>query len=148
MPEGNATAKRRARRLLRPAVLALALIPALYLLYCLAVAIGFSLARGPTQVAVRNRTGEILEKVQIVLDNWDNAPTVESIGRLEPGEERITRPEKLDFSARLSFVLGGRELRHQKSVDLWNGETYAFEVQPDGTVRSGYDYGEGLIRAR
>lgn len=46
------------------------------------------------------------------------------------------------FSIRLLFVLGGREYVHHDAVDLRRGETYVFDIQPNGTVLTGC-HGDG-----
>ena len=35
----------------------------------------------------------------------------------------------------------GQEYEHVEDyIDLWTGEGWVFDIQPDGTVASGYDY--------
>lgn len=97
-----------------------------------------------TSVALRNRGTETIESVWMVLDYHGIEGTEQRWDELGAGEERAIRPKKKDLTVSLSYVLNGRKHTHEEGVDLWTGETFAFEVQPDGTVRSGYDYGKGI----
>jgi len=96
----------------------------------------FALAK--TQIVIRNGTDTTLADVEIVLDDSNGkGTTTRIIEQLKPGEERALRAGT-DTSVRISFVLAGTRHVHKESVDLFRGETYAFEIQPDGSVSSGH----------
>jgi len=99
---------------------------------------------GRTQIVVRNRTAKTLSGVEVRLDYCDAGSRTERWEEFSPGEQRTIRPQRFDLRVRLDFVLAARRHVHEEGVDLWSGETYAFEIQPDGSVRSGYDYGRGI----
>ena len=95
----------------------------------------------PTQVVIRNASGNTMSLAELVMKHPDGAVTSERFGDLPPGEQRAFDTLGLDFTARLTFVMGGREYVHEDTVDLWRGETFVFEIQPDGSVQAGHDYG-------
>ena len=116
-------------------VLALALVA-----YKMLPLVFFSLAK--TQIVIRNGADTTLIDVEIVLDDVGNkTSTTKNLAQLRPGEERALRAGQ-DTSVRITFVLDGARHVHKEFVDLWTGETYAFEIQPDGSVSSGYDHGK------
>lgn len=94
---------------------------------------------GPPGVVVRNSTPHRLAIVEAVLEYPGGGTTTERFGDLGPGEERAFSPAANDFRVRLLFVLGGREYVHHDTVDLWRGETYLFDIQPNGSVVTGYE---------
>jgi len=130
-----------ARRLGTTLVVAVVLVLALALVaYKMLPFVFFSLVK--TQIVVRNGTDTTLVDVEIVLDDvGGKTSTTKNLERLKPGEERALRVGT-DTSLRISFVLDGTRQVHKEYVDLWTGETYAFEIQTDGSVSSGYDHGK------
>ena|GEM_PF-6822694 len=115
------------------AVVVLALVVVAYIMFPV---VFFALAK--TQIVIRNGTDTMLADVKIVLyDAGSKSSTTKILEQLKPGEERAIRVGT-DTSVSISFVLDGTNHGHKEYVDLWTGETYAFEIQPDGSVRSGY----------
>jgi hypothetical protein len=115
------------------AVVVLALVVVAYIMFPV---VFFALAK--TQIVIRNGTDTTLADVEIVLDDINSkSSTTRILGQLAPGEKRAIRVGT-DTFVRISFVLDGTKHVHKEYVDLWVGETYAFEIQPDGSVSSGY----------
>ena len=115
------------------AVVVLALVVVAYIMFPV---VFFALAK--TQIVIRNGTDTMLADVKIVLyDAGSKSSTTKILEQLKPGEERAIRVGT-DTSVSISFVLDDTKHGHKEYVDLWTGETYAFEIQPDGSVRSGY----------
>jgi hypothetical protein len=99
----------------------------------------------PTQVVVRNNSSKTLSLVELVMRHPGGAVTTERFGDVAPDEEHIVYPLGPDFTARLTFIMADGEHVCEKGVDLWRGETFVFEIEPDAAVRAGHDYGHGTI---
>ena len=47
----------------------------------------------------------------------------------------------------LAFTLRGSKRETKRfSLDLWTGEGWIFEIQPDGSVKEGYDHPNSPLR--
>ena len=112
----------------------------------LVVLIGFGLVAHvltarPNRTIVRNSSGATLDDVHLTIRSLDGARTIEKhVRSLGPSRAITVRHGMNDSSIDLVFGKGGKE--HTSSVpyvDLWRGESWILDVQPDGTVRSGYE---------
>ncbi len=96
-----------------------------------------------TLVVLRNKTPHKLTLVQAALTYEGGGITIERSGDLEPNQEYAFGPSALAFSVRLTFMMAGREQFHSvPQVELWKGDTYVLEIQPDGSVVPIHEYGE------
>jgi hypothetical protein len=90
---------------------------------------------------IRNSSGVQVRDVVLVLREYDGEWSLQRrAATLNPGESITIRHGKNDLKAHLQYVIRGREHEHtEKYIDLWTGEGWVFDIQPDGTVVSGYD---------
>ena len=140
MPPETATDEHpRLRPVLRIAGAVLAIVLLLpFVLHFLLPAAFFGLH--PTRVAVRNQSAGTVSSLELTLKYVTGGSTTRRIDALAPGRELAVEPDKLDIWVTLSFALDGAIYTHEATVDLWTGETYAFEIQPDGSISSGHDH--------
>ena len=104
--------------------------------------------RGSAQIVVRN-TGRIpVSTVSLALTCVGDEAEIHELPALLPGEHFAIRPKSLDVDVNLSYAVEGKKCSHQVFVDLWTGETYAFEISDGAEVHSGYDHGHGIIGGR
>ena len=100
----------------------------------------------PNHTEVRNLRGRAVTEVVLQLRDHNISSSwgvIKRTATLEPGESLRVRHTHNDTTVVVEFVLGGRTFRHDEGyVDLWTGEGYRFDIQPDGTVKSGYDHEE------
>ena len=91
---------------------------------------------------VRNSSGAQVRDLVLVLRELDGKRRLEKkLEILEPGASFTVRHGKNDTRAGLRYVIGGTLREHKENyIDLWTGEGWVFDIQADGTVRSGYDY--------
>ncbi|MBL9170848.1 MAG: hypothetical protein JNN07_24160 [Verrucomicrobiales bacterium] len=98
----------------------------------------------PDHTEVRNQSGQTVTDVVLQLrDHNSNSSwgVTRRAATLEPGESLRVRHSHNDSTAVVEFGLGGRRFRHDNGyVDLWAGEGYRFDIQPDGSVKAGYDH--------
>jgi len=61
------------------------------------------------------------------------------VSRLEPDDDVVIRHGINDFGVDLVFRMSEKEYQHSEPyVDLWKGEGWVIDVQPDGSAKSGY----------
>lgn len=96
----------------------------------------------PNRVMIRNASGQQLENVRLVLSDLNgNTILTRDVAHLGPDSSIVCRHDYNDFGAELRFVLANGEYRFDKPlIDLWRGEGYVFEIQPDGSVEAGNNY--------
>ena len=95
----------------------------------------------PNRVIVRNSSGRTLDSVHLTLRSTDGIQTQErDIPSLEPDREVVVRHGMNDSSLDVVFRRSGKEYKYSEPyIDLWRGEGWVIDVQPDGTVKSGYE---------
>jgi len=108
------------------------------------VAVFLSFALRPTGVVIRNKGTKTLSAVEIDVE-YPGGTVARSWDDVEAGEEILVPTEATVISIRLSFTLDGQSHVHEDGTDLWRGELWAMEILSDGSVRSGYDHGSGII---
>jgi hypothetical protein len=98
----------------------------------------------PDHTDVRNLSGQTVTNVVFELRDYQTDWFVtRHIASLRPGGSIRIRHWHNDTKAVLQFGIAGRRFRHEEGyMDLWTGEGWRFDIQPDGTVESGYDYDE------
>jgi hypothetical protein len=94
---------------------------------------------GPPKVVVRNDSAKTLSDLEVGLSYSGGPSKVKHLDRLKPRGACRMRAEAEVVQVRITFVLDGRTHVHEEQFDLWRGETYSFEIEADGSVRSGYD---------
>jgi hypothetical protein len=119
------------------------MIVALLLLIAAAIGCGvwFLAASSRMKVVVRNGGESEIRNVHLVLRDLDGVWMIErEAAILAPGEEIVIGHRQTDLRAESTFTNAtGRECVHREGyIDLWTGEGWLIEIQPDGTVKSGY----------
>jgi len=111
------------------------------LLVLVAVGSLFVFRRVNERTEIRNSSGQTITNVVLELCDIQTAWSVtKSVRALGPGESVRVYHTHRDTKAVVTFALAGRKLRHDEAyIDLWTGEGWRFDIQPDGTVASGYD---------
>ncbi len=96
----------------------------------------------PNRAIVRNSSGVAVSSVVLILRDLDGGWSLQkTIPSLQPGENITVRHGKNDTSAELRYGIRGTSREHREAyIDLWRGEGWVFDVQSNGTVKSGYDY--------
>jgi hypothetical protein len=96
----------------------------------------------PNRLMIRNSSGASVVNVRLVLSRTNgDVYFIREIPLLEPGELISYRHGLNDSSAEIRFdIAGSSHSYREKVIDLWTGEGWVFDVQPDGHVRSWYDY--------
>jgi hypothetical protein len=112
----------------------------LTLLVVLAALWGVVSSRFSNYTDIRNVCGKTVTDVVLQLQDHQTEWTVSKrVARLEPGESLRVYHSHNDTRAIVEFAIAGRRFRHQERyIDLWTGEGWCFDIQPDGTVSSGY----------
>ena len=97
-------------------------------------------ARFTDYTDIRNLSGETITDVMLQLhDHQTDWAITKRIATLKPGESLRVRHWHHDTRAVVEFVIAGQKFRHEEaSIDLWSGEGWRFDIQPSGTVSSGY----------
>jgi len=118
-------------------------MPAVALLVVLVVMGGYGVYRlgRLNRAIVRNSSGVPVSSIVLVLRNLDGTWSVDkTAARLPPGETITVRHGKNDTNAELRHVIRGALHAHREAcIGLWRGEGWVFDIQPDGTMKSGYD---------
>ena len=93
------------------------------------------------RVVVRNSSGGPVADVRLVVETFDGKWSLsKNIRSLKPGQSITVRHRKNDTKAVLRYVIEGSLRKHEEIyIDFWMGEGWMFDIQPDGTVKSGYD---------
>jgi hypothetical protein len=104
----------------------------------------FSFAWPANYTEIRNLSGQMVTDVVLELrDHQTEWAVTERVASLRPGGLVRIRHSHSDTSAVLQFGIGGQRFRHDDGyIDLWAGEGWRFDIQPDGTVKSGYHSSE------
>lgn len=116
----------------------------LILLLLLALAIGaipFLLGSRSNYPVVHNSTPHELRDVELLLLQSTTGRTVVSqkVASILPGSSVRFRHREQDLKASLTFTHAGKtQTFHQPYVDFWTGESWVFNIRPDGTVSTGY----------
>lgn len=102
----------------------------------------FLLRQVTEHTEIRNLSGQTITDVVLELRDTQTAWSVtKRTATLKPGESLRVRHTHRDTKAVVTFVVAGRSFRHDEGyVDLWTGEGWRFDIQPDGAVTSGYAY--------
>jgi hypothetical protein len=118
-----------------------------YVVAFVALVIGTSVgcsARRQERAIVRNSTGAEMTDINLILQRHGGTDSLsKSAVSLPDGESLVVEHSMLDLSVQLSYRIAGASYEHCEAyVDLWAGEGWLLDVQPDGTVRSRHDYPE------
>lgn len=91
---------------------------------------------------LRNLSGQTITNVVLELRDFDGDWSVtKRKTSLKPGASLRVRHSHTDTKAEVTFAIAGRAFRHKEEyIDLWTGEGWRFDIQPDGKVVAGYDY--------
>jgi|GEM_PF-2120401 len=123
----------------------------LKILWLIAVALALVTATGlflhyrvTARTEIRNLSGKtITEAVLKLRDIQTDWSVTKRAATLKPGESLRIRHTHRDTKAVVTFVVAGRSYRHEDGyIDLWTGEGWRFDIQPDGEVVSGHDHGD------
>jgi len=95
----------------------------------------------PNRLIVRNSSGKALDDVHLNIRSKNGHQAIQrDVLSLEPGCNVVVRHGMNDSSLDMVFSKSGKEYKHSEPyIDLWTGEGWVIEVQPDGTVTSGYE---------
>jgi hypothetical protein len=117
-------------------------IVAVAVLLVLATIGGFLLTHFSDHTDIRNLSGQTVTDVVLQLrDHQTDWAITKRVASLKPGESLRVRHSHNDTRAVVEFAIAGRSIRHEEGyIDLWTGEGWCFDIQPDGSVTSGYDY--------
>jgi hypothetical protein len=94
------------------------------------------------RLVVRNSSGVDVKDVTLSVQDLDGKwHASKSATLLKPGASLVIRHSKNDTRAELAYTINGTSrVYKQNYIDLWTGEEWLFDIQPDGSVQSGYDY--------
>jgi hypothetical protein len=88
---------------------------------------------------IRNASGVDLDNVKLTIGYGSDNKSW-TMPRLMAGSSETMIHEFNDLSAGLTFEIDGAERRFDNGhIDLWTGEGWVFEIQPDGSVKEEYD---------
>lgn len=96
------------------------------------------------RLIVRNSSGVDVKDVTLSVEDlggkWHAS---KSATLLKPGASLIIRHSKNDTTAKLAYTINGTSrVYEQKYIDLWTGEGWLFDIQPDGSIRGTYAGGD------
>ncbi len=99
---------------------------------------------GTQRLIVRNASGVEIADVRLDIVELDGAGArSRRAERLAPGEQVLLRHGMRDLSVDVTFVLNGAAYQvHEPYIDLWTGEGWVVEIQPDGSATTGYQTAE------
>ena len=109
--------------------------------------VGFALLQltlNPNSTEVRNSSGVPIDDVRLELsytDYYTGHRFIERGVSLQAGESTVLWHSMNDSFAELRFTLGETQHQHEAYLDLWTGQRWLFDIQPDGTVKEGYEHG-------
>jgi hypothetical protein len=112
-------------------------------------ALWFGVARPPSsnRLIVRNAAGVELKSVQVDLRLSGGNTLGRTLASLPPGQSLVINHEANDSTVTLRFALRESPRTHVTPyIDLWRGEGWVLEIQPDGAVKEGYDYPGFVLR--
>lgn len=98
--------------------------------------------RFSNRFVLRNASGTTLGEIHVVARHLDGRVAIDrTLVSLAAGSSTTIRHALNDSRVTLDFQMLGA-LRHLDLgyIDLWKGEGWVMEVQPDGSVQQGYDY--------
>lgn len=99
-------------------------------------------ARFSNRFVLRNASGASLGEVRVVARHLDGRVAIDrTVASLAVGSSATIRHALNDSRVTLDFLMLGT-VRHLDLgyIDLWKGEGWVMEIQPDGSVQQGYDY--------
>jgi hypothetical protein len=93
------------------------------------------------RAVVLNSTGSEVTDVDLLLSEFGGKATVsKKAASLASGKRLAVRHGMNDLRVVLRFTTGGTPHEHtEEYVDLWTGQGWVLDIQPDGTVKSGYE---------
>ncbi len=96
----------------------------------------------PNRVTVRNLSGRTVANVTLELRSLDGDwKLTRHESSLPPGRSLRLRHSQNDTRGWLRFRIDDAEREHEETyIDLWTGEGWLLDIQPDGAVESGYDH--------
>jgi hypothetical protein len=97
---------------------------------------------GPNRFVVRNASGINVDSIHLSIRFTDGRVGLENaIPDLAAGSS-VTFPHDFnDSMVHITFQFKGAKQRFVSDyIDLWRGEGWVFEIQPDGSVKQCYDY--------
>jgi hypothetical protein len=96
----------------------------------------------PNRLILRNASGSDLTEVRLwISDTKGNVVHQFSATRLGAGSSETIWHGLNDSSVRLVFQINGAERQFDNPyIDLWTGEGWALEIQPDGSMKEEYDH--------
>lgn len=119
-----------------------ALIATATLLVLVAFAV-FFFAWYPNHTEVRNMSGRTITDVVLELrDRRTDWAVGKTAATLSPGEGVKIRHSHNDATAVIQFGMDGQRFRYEEAIELWTGEGWRSDIQPDGTLKSRHDHVE------
>ena len=106
-----------------------------------AIALSIFWFGAPSRTILRNSSGETITSIRLVVQEHSGSKTFSrNVQSLAPGESVVLRHNLNDSKVRLAFTLGNTSKEHVEDyVDLWRGECWLIDVQPEGKIQSGYE---------
>lgn len=108
----------------------------------LVLACGLFFLGRPERTEIRNLSGLTITNVVLELRDYrSDWSVIKRKTSLKPGASLRVRHSHTDIKAVVTFAIAGRAFRDEEGyIDLWTGEGWRFDIQPDGKVVAGYDY--------
>jgi hypothetical protein len=101
--------------------------------------------RWSNRIVIRNYSDVEVRNIRIILAYTGSAPLTRSVASLPSGQAHVVHHHFHDSRASLEFEWGTQSKSLEVPyIDLWTGEGWVFEIQPDGSVKQGYDYKDPL----
>src|SRR4029453_16517487 len=101
--------------------------------------------RRSNRIVIRNYSGVEVRNIRVVLAYPGSEPFARSLASLRSGQAHVIHHHFNDSRASLEFEWGTQSKSLEVPyIDLWTGEGWVFEIQPDGSVKQGYDYKDPL----